>query len=253
MISSEPRIGSNAFTVNNAKFLPRAAHRHGVESVPAEDSDARRLRHVQRFAGRARLPHGPERAVQSDVQHRLAAGIAAADQSRVAPVPAKALLVPGGVQPNLKMPTLISYSLRHRAADHAEHVADAGYVGSHGYHEMIGVDANEPVPTICPASPCPAVYPSEFPRARWQARRCPRERITFPLERRRRIPRLANTWTWFSAGDSSYNALQVDLNHRFSHGLSLRGVYTWSKALDDGDSLNQTTARQCARPGLESV
>ena len=63
-------------------------------------------------------------------------------------------------------------------------------------------------------------------------------------------PALANTWTWFSLGDSSYNALQVDLNHRFSHGLSLRGVYTWSKALDDGDSLNQTTAGNA--PGLVS-
>ena len=40
---------------------------------------------------------------------------------------------------------------------------------------------------------------------------------------------LANTWTYFSEGDSSYNALQVDLNHRFSSGFSLRGVYTWSK------------------------
>ena len=32
--------------------------------------------------------------------------------TRLAPVPAKALLVPGGVQPDMKMPTLISYSLR---------------------------------------------------------------------------------------------------------------------------------------------
>jgi len=34
----------------------------------------------------------------------------------------------------------------------------------------------------------------------------------------------------------------VDLNHRFSSGFSLRGVYTFSKALDDGDSLNATTS-----------
>ena len=66
--------------------------------------------------------------------------------------------------------------------------------------------------------------------------------ITFPLELQRPIPRSANTWTWFSVGNSSYNSLQVDLNHRFSHDLSLRGVYTYSKALDDGDSLNATTA-----------
>ena len=40
------------------------------------------------------------------------------------------------------------------------------------------------------------------------------------------------------------------MNHRFSHDLSLRGVYTWSKALDDGDSLNATTAGNA--PGLVS-
>ena len=53
---------------------------------------------------------------------------------------------------------------------------------------------------------------------------------------------LANTWTWFSEGDSSYNALQVDVNRRFSHGLTVRGVYTFAKVLDDGDSLNATTS-----------
>jgi hypothetical protein len=42
----------------------------------------------------------------------------------------------------------------------------------------------------------------------------------------------------------------VDLARRISHGLSLRGVYTWSKTLDDGDSLNQTTAGNA--PGLVS-
>jgi hypothetical protein len=34
----------------------------------------------------------------------------------------------------------------------------------------------------------------------------------------------------------------VDLKRRFSHGLTIRGVYTWSKSLDDGDSLNATAA-----------
>ena len=169
------------------------------------------------------------------------------------PVPAKALLVPGGVQPDMKTPTLISWSLRSSRRSRPNTSLTFGYVGSHGYHEMIGVDANEPVPAICPASPCPAVYPSDISRARWQARRFRRARITFLRERRRRIPTLANTWTWFSIGDSNYNALQVDVNHRFSHGLSLRGVYTWSKALDDGDSLNAHDRGECAGAGLESV
>jgi hypothetical protein len=63
-------------------------------------------------------------------------------------------------------------------------------------------------------------------------------------------PTIANTWTWFSAGASNYHALQVDVNRRFSHGLSIRGVYTWSRALDDGDSLNATAAANA--PALAS-
>ena len=53
-----------------------------------------------------------------------------------------------------------------------------------------------------------------------------------------------------SEGDSSYNALQADVTRRFGKGLSLRGVYTFSKVLDDGDSYNGTAAGNA--PGLVS-
>jgi hypothetical protein len=43
------------------------------------------------------------------------------------------------------------------------------------------------------------------------------------------------------AGDHE-TSLQVDVDRRYSHGLAIRGVYTWSKSLDDGDSLNATAA-----------
>jgi hypothetical protein len=42
----------------------------------------------------------------------------------------------------------------------------------------------------------------------------------------------------------------VDLRRRFNHGFLLRGVYTFSRTIDDGDSLNQTTAANA--PGLVS-
>ena len=122
-------------------------------------------------------------------------------------------------------------------------------MGSHGYHEIVGLDANTPFPTICPASPCPATYPKQLSRAAGGHTGSGRL-LLHSAGRPKANPTLANTWTWFSVGDSNYNALQVDLNHRFSHGLSLRGVYTWSKALDDGDSLNGTTAGNA--PGLVS-
>ncbi len=111
-------------------------------------------------------------------------------------------------------------------------VLTVGYVGSHGYHELIGVDANEPVPVICPAAPCPSVYPAWDPSLPTSPTNSPA--IGFPIG-----SPLADTWTWFSEGTSSYN-----------DGLSFRGVYSFSKVLDDGDSLNQTTAGNA--PGLVS-
>ena len=115
-----------------------------------------------------------------------------------------------------------------------------GYVGSHGYHELLGIDANEPFPVICPATPCPAAFPSNFP-AGIAGTPVPTGAYYVPTSTRAN-PALANTWTYFSEGDSSYHALQLDVRHRFSGGLSFRGVYTWSKAIDDGDSLNATTS-----------
>ncbi len=73
---------------------------------------------------------------------------------------------------------------------------------------------------------------------------------TFLLEGRKPIPPWLTRGLGFPSATVSYNALQVDLNHRFSDGFSLRGVYTWSKALDDGDSLNATTSGNA--PGLVS-
>ena len=159
--------------------------------------------------------------------------------------------MPGGVQPDMQTPTLISWSLRAERQVSPNTSVTVGYVGSHGYHELVGVDANEPIPTICPAAPCPAAYPANFPAA-LAGTPVPAGAYYIPVGTPKANPAatLANTWTWFSAGTSSYHSLQVDVRRRFSHGLSLRGVYTFSKALDDGDSLNQTTAGNA--PGLVS-
>ncbi|HVZ18438.1 MAG TPA: hypothetical protein VG897_15060, partial [Terriglobales bacterium] len=40
--------------------------------------------------------------------------------------------------------------------------------------------------------------------------------------------------------NSSYNALEMSLRKRFSHGLSFLVSYTWSKAIDDASSFNMT-------------
>ena len=240
VISNLPHVGNDTFTTNNAKFLPEP--RVGVAWSPHLDRTVLRagfgiyneLQDALGYRTDQNAPFNPTYSI-------AALTVAQLPISPQAPVQKNALLVPGGVQPNLKMPTLISYSLRLEQALDKNTSLTVGYVGSHGYHELIGIDANEPVPTICPNSPCPAVYPTTFP-APLANTPVPAGSYYIPSGAPKANTTLANTWTWFSVGNSSYNSLQVDLNHRFSHDLSLRGVYTCSKALDDGDSLNATTA-----------
>ena len=240
VISNQPQVGNNTFTTNNAKFLPEP--RVGVAWSPHLDKTVVRAG----FGMYNELQDALGYRTDQNAPFNPTYSIAALTVSQLpiypqAPVPAKALLVPGGVQPNIKMPTLISYSLRVEQELDKNTSLTVGYIGSHGYHELIGIDANQPVPTICPNSLCPAQYPATFPAPLANAP-VPAGSYYIPAGAPKANPTLANTWTWFSVGNSSYNSFQVDLNHRFSHDLYLRGVYTYSKALDDGDSLNATTA-----------
>jgi hypothetical protein len=240
VISNQPRVGNNTFTTNNAKFL--AEPRIGVAWSPRPDKTVIRAGFGMYNELQDALGYRTDQNAPFNPTYSIAAlTVSQLPISRQAPVPAKALLVPGGVQPDMKMPTLISYSFRVEQALDKNTSFTVGYLGSHGYHELIGIDANEPFPTICPNSPCPAQYPATFPGALANAA-IPAGSYYIAAGSPKANPTLANTWTWFSVGGSSYNSLQVDLKHRFSHGLSLRGVYTYSKALDDGDSLNATTA-----------
>ena len=247
VISSQPRIGGSAFTENNAKFLPEP--RIGLAWSPHQGNVIR-----AGFGIYNELPDDLGYRMDQNAPFNPTYSIASLPLSSLpipstAPPPAKALLIPGGVQPDLKMPTLISYSLRVERELTPNSSITIGYVGAYGYHQLIGIDGNTPKPTVCPSSPCPDAYPANFP-VPLAGSAIPAGSFYIPAGAPKANPTLANTWTWFSEGASNYNALQVDVNHRYSHDLELRGVYTWSKALDNGDSLNQTTAGNA--PGLAS-
>ena len=254
VISSQPTVGNSLFTVNRAKFLPQPriamawSPFHSRTVVRAGFGMYNDLQDALGYRADQNAPFNPT--------YTIAAGSIANLKLPIDPTAApaaNALLIPGGVQPDLYMPTVLTYSLRISQELSPNTSLSVGYVGSHGYHELIGVDANAAVPVVCPASPCPATFPSTTYVN-------PNTHATLPIWRAlagKPVPagtffiapgtpkpntKIANTWTWFSEGTSSYNALQVDLKRRFSHGLTVRGVYTWSKALDDGDSLNATAA-----------
>jgi hypothetical protein len=251
VISDTPHLGNSLFAVNNAKFLPQP--RIGLAWSPLTEKTVIRAgfgmyNDLQDALGYRADQNAPFNPVYSVGSAKTPFPVSSLPMDPAAPPPSNALLVPGGVQPDMKSPTLISWSLRVQHEITPDTSLTLGYVGSHGYHELIGVDANEPFPVICPNPACPATYPSTFP-AQLTGTPVPAGAYYVPTSVRAN-PTIANTWTWFSWGTSNYHALQVDANRRFSHGFSIRGVYTWSKALDDGDSLNATAAANA--PGLVS-
>jgi hypothetical protein len=238
VINSAPHVGGSEFSTNNAKFLPQP--RIGIAWSPLGRKTVIRagfgmyndLQDALGYRADQNAPFNPTYSIANFAVKNFPI-------DTTQPVPASAKLVPGGVQPDLKTPTLISYSLRIERELSQRTSVSVGYVGSHGYHELIGVDTNEPLPVICPNPACPANYPAGF--GALGGTPVPAGTFFVPTAVRAN-PTIANTWTWNSVADSSYHALQADVNHRFSSGFSLRGVYTFSKALDDGDSLNATTS-----------
>jgi len=226
MIETNPRIGDSVFTTNRAKFLPEP--RFGLAWDPTGKSK------TVITAG-----FGIYRSLLDNLDYRLDQTAPFNTTESLKNVSVNGLLItpgsalpagtkisPSGIQPDAYTPTVLTWSFRVEQQIAPDTSLTVGYVGSHGYHELLSADANIPFPTICPTSPCPAALPSGT--------------IYFPTGAPLMNPAVANTTTWQTEGLSSYNALQVDVNHRFRHGVQVRGVYTFAKSLDDGTALNSS-------------
>jgi len=250
-----PAVGTSLFTVNNAKFLPEP--RLGAAWKPFGEKTVIRagagiysdLQDALGYRADQNAPANPTYTIASTALTNIF-GANGTPLNPKAPPPTSplALLLPGGVQPDMKTPTLISYSVRVEREILSKTTISIGYVGSRGYNEIVGVDENAPAPVVCPASPCPATFPttvdptSGLPVFGALAGTPVPAGTLFTPSSTKPNTALANTWTWASEGRSTYNALQIDVNRRFSHGLTIRGVYTLASAMDDGDSLNATAA-----------
>ena len=123
VISSQPLVGNALFTDNKAKLLPQP--RVGVAWSPIDHKTVLRagfgmyndLQDALGYRTDQNAPFNPVYSIASLPVAKLPLDPAAA-------VPAGAKLVPGGVQPDMRTPTLISWSLRVGARTFAEHRAD---------------------------------------------------------------------------------------------------------------------------------
>ena len=96
-------------------------------------------------------------------------------------------------------------------------VVEASYIGNHALHIERRLDWNEVVPSARLAVA--------------QAVRANDPNANDLINASRRLPGVASIFMVESTGDSSYHALQIWANHRFSDRLAFQAAYTWSHAI----------------------
>ncbi|MGH9355691.1 MAG: hypothetical protein ACRD10_06135, partial [Terriglobia bacterium] len=123
------------------------------------------------------------------------------------------------VQQNPSRPYVMTWNLSVQRELMPNLTAMVAYVGSHGVHEPFAEDdMNIVLPTETSAG-----YLWPFPAGSGT-----------PLVSGGVVSRL-DTLQW--SNSTSYEALEAQIEKRFSHGFQVQGSYTWGKAIDEGDGI----------------
>src|SRR5262249_48569788 len=139
---------------------------------------------------------------------------------------------PQGIQPDAKTPTVEEWNFMVEQKLNRNTAVRVAYVGSHGYHGLLSIDPNTiPAQNCANASGCTAggmgtgrtLVPEGF--------------RYIPVQATRPNQYLSSAFFWYTEGNSSYNALQLDVTRRLTRGLQFRAAYTWSKNLDMNSAL----------------
>ena len=146
------------------------------------------------------------------------------------------IYAPQGVQANAKTPTVQEWKFTVEQQLDRNTALRMSYVGSFGYHGFVSVDPNAVPTQICSASSCVS---GGTGAARGSV---PQGAEYIPVAATRPNPYVGAGFFWFTEGNTSYNALQVDVSRRLTYGLQFRANYTWSKNLDINSGLTGAQA-----------
>jgi hypothetical protein len=150
---------------------------------------------------------------------------------------------PQGIEGAAKTPAVNEWNLAIEQQLGTSMAFRIGYIGSFGYHQMLSVDPNTIPAQICANDAGCAVDAG--------ATRVPRGTKYIPLlptppspaSSARPNPYLGAGFFWLTSGNTSYNALQLELIRRLSQRLQFRGNYTWAKNLDMNSALTIAQAQ----------
>ena len=226
VLNTTPTVGSSALSDNRAKFMPEPrvgiaydVFGNGKTALKASFGLHRALLDTLDYRLDQTAPFNTTLSYSKTTVSQLAALSTSSAKG--------GLVSPSNVQRNIETPTVLAWTLKIEQEIAPATTISVGYIGSHGYHQILSEDQNTPPFIVCPAASCPTSLPAG---------------TTYYPTTTLANPKLANSTSWVSQGISNYNGLEVDVRHQYSHGLQLRGVYTWSRNLDDGSAWNTSVS-----------
>jgi hypothetical protein len=228
VINTNPTIGGSALAQNKATFMPEPRigvaydlFGNGKTALRANFGVHRALLDALDYRLDQTAPFNTTLSFSNttvDKLGSLASGTATTGSG---------LISPSNEQTNIATPTVLAWTFKIEQQVAPATSVTLGYVGSHGYHQILSEDQNTPATVICPAPGCPRSLASGT--------------VFYPSTTKAN-PNVANTTSWVSQGVSNYNALEVDVRRQLAHGLQLRGVYTFASNLDDGSAWNTSVS-----------
>jgi hypothetical protein len=227
VINTNPTIGGSALSDNRAKFMPEPriglaydVFGNGRTAVRASFGLHRALLDALDYRLDQTAPFNTTLSFSNTTVDKLT-GLASGTGS------GSGLISPSNVQPDIATPTVLAWTFKVEQQIAPATSLTIGYVGSHGYHQILSEDQNTPATVVCPAPSCPAALAPG---------------TVFYSSTTKANPKVANTTSWVSQGISNYNGLEVDVRRQLAQGLQLRGVYTFASNLDDGSAWNTSVS-----------